>query len=471
MSPTASSTVPEHADAGVAVSVVVPVYDAMPYLETLLRSLLGQDLDPAAYEIIAVDDGSTDAGPRLLDDLAAAHPQLRVVHQENSGWPGIPRNRGLALARGRYVFFADADDEMGSEALRRLVDFADEHGSDVVVPRMVGVGRFAPHLFGQTQVDADLEVVFRTLTPQKLFRRSFLEREQIRFPEEKVRLEDGMMLARAYLLAGRVSYLGGYAFYHLTSRRDRGNISSQPVDPEGFTRSVAEVSRLVREHDQDPDRADRIVLDLYRRKCLKWYHPERWSRTSAARREQFVAAHRRFQDAHVPPALEEQLEEPFRTQSRLVRAGDVAGLTTARRAGLDQPLAAARVVRAAWRRFGGLRLVLEVHGARAGRGSRPLELTLRTRGEDSMTRVALGRPRRVDEQEGRPAVSVFEVTLPRAAVSARARTVVDLHVQVAGEQTTERVRLAAPLLSVLPAARRRARAYSTVQGNFSIQVG
>ena len=104
---------------GPRVSVVVPVYEAMPYLRTLLVSLLAQDLGPDDYEVVAVDDGSTDDGPRLLDELARVHPQLRVVHQENSGWPGAPRNRGLDLARGRYVFFADADDEMGPRARQR----------------------------------------------------------------------------------------------------------------------------------------------------------------------------------------------------------------------------------------------------------------------------------------------------------------------------------------------------------------
>ncbi|ANS78617.1 putative glycosyl transferase [Serinicoccus hydrothermalis] len=289
MGDVASGTGPQHE--GISVSVVVPVHDAMPYLESLLRPLAAQDLDETAFEVILVDDGSTDGGPAVLDAWAGGRPRARVVHQDNSGWPGRPRNRGLDLARGRYVSLAEADDELGPEALRRMVEFADEHGSDVLVPRSVGVGRSVPHLFRATRVDADLERVFHTLTPQRLFRRSFLEREQLRFPEEKVRLEDGMMLARAYLLADRVSYLGGYAFYRLTLRDDGRNISSQTIDPDGYTWSVAEVSRLVREHDPDPGRADRIVLDLYRRKCLNHYRPARWAETSPERRRQFLAAH------------------------------------------------------------------------------------------------------------------------------------------------------------------------------------
>ena len=141
--PARPSTTEERTDS-VDVSVVIPVFNAMPYLHELLESLAGQDLPDDAYEVIAVNDGSTDDSGAELDAFAERHPNVRVVHQENTGWPGGPRNRGLDLARGRYVFFADADDLLGPEALRRLVAFADEHGSDVIVPRMVGLnGRAA----------------------------------------------------------------------------------------------------------------------------------------------------------------------------------------------------------------------------------------------------------------------------------------------------------------------------------------
>ncbi len=297
--------------AEVDVSVVVPVYNAMPYLGTLIRSLVDQDLDRRRYEVLAIDDGSTDDGPAVLDEFAARHPQLTVVHQANSGWPGIPRNRGLDLARGRYVFFADADDEMGPQALRRMVQFADEHGSDVLLPKMVGVGgRWVRRMYEQTQVDADLETAFTTLSPQKLFRRSFLVEEGIRFPEEKVRLEDGMFLARAYLRARRVSLLGGYDFYRLVARDDGQNISSQPLDPAGYTWSVGEVSRLILENDPDPERAGRIVLDLYRRKCLKFYGPVRLLRMPQARRRAFLRAHANHIERFIPRRLRRPWQNP-----------------------------------------------------------------------------------------------------------------------------------------------------------------
>ncbi|MDP9397740.1 MAG: glycosyltransferase [Actinomycetota bacterium] len=198
------------------VSVVIPVYNTGPYyLAPCLDSVLAQDLPPDELEVVAVDDGSTDGSGELLDTYAARHPKLRVLHQENSGWPGRPRNVGVAESRGTFVYFVDADDYLAPQALRRMWEFAIEHASDVLVPRVLGVeGRgFSHEPWRTTQVDADLTRAFLTLAPMKMFRRSFLDRQGLRFPEGKVRLEDGIFLAEAYLTAARVSILGGYDFY------------------------------------------------------------------------------------------------------------------------------------------------------------------------------------------------------------------------------------------------------------------
>jgi glycosyltransferase involved in cell wall biosynthesis len=89
------------------VSVVMPVYNAAAYLETAIRSVMAQT--HADVELLAVDDGSTDASRDLLDDLAAREPRLRVFHGENAG-PSAARNVALAAANGAYVAFLDADD-------------------------------------------------------------------------------------------------------------------------------------------------------------------------------------------------------------------------------------------------------------------------------------------------------------------------------------------------------------------------
>ena len=99
------------------ISVVVPVYNSAPYLETCLRSLLAQTWQD--WEAILVDDGSTDGSARLCDTWAKKEPRLRVIHQENAG-VSAARNAGIAAARGDYLAFVDADDWVEPDYLQTL---------------------------------------------------------------------------------------------------------------------------------------------------------------------------------------------------------------------------------------------------------------------------------------------------------------------------------------------------------------
>ncbi len=318
------------ADGEIAVSVVLPVYNTRRYLAECLDSVLAQDLSPKAFEVVAVDDGSTDGSGELLDAYAARHGNLRVIHQANSGWPGGPRNVGRAASHGEYVFFADSDDRLASQALRAMYDFAVEHGSDVVVPKVVPLeGPERPsQVWRRTRVDAELPRVIHTLGPWKLFRRAFLDERDIWFPEGRMRLEDGIFVTHAYVTARRVSVLADADYYRKRAQPDKGNISSTPVDPDGYISSVATMLAIVRRHCADEDVADAVVSALYRRKALKWFSPDRFPAFGPAYREAWVRAVRDLQDAHVPPRLDERLPLVHRTRSVLVRHGEVAALAS-----------------------------------------------------------------------------------------------------------------------------------------------
>lgn len=120
----------------VKVSVIVPVYNPGPYIEDCVASLLRQSLPADEYEVIFVDDGSTDETPARLDQLAAEEPRIQVIHQENSGWSGKPRNVGIEASQGEFVMFVDNDDYLGDEALERMYDYGVANGADVIVGKM-----------------------------------------------------------------------------------------------------------------------------------------------------------------------------------------------------------------------------------------------------------------------------------------------------------------------------------------------
>ncbi|MER7744059.1 glycosyltransferase family A protein [Streptomyces bacillaris] len=212
------------------VTVVVAVYNTMPYLTECLNSLLGQSIGHERLEVIAVDDGSTDDSGRELDRFAAEHPDvITVVHQPNSGGPAAPSNRALELATGRFVYFIGSDDHLGEEALERMVACADADGSDVVVGRMAGVnGRYVHQKLykeGRREVTLFDSALPFTLANTKLFRRELVEKYGLRFPEDMPVGSDQPFTIEACVRARRISVLADYTYYYAVKRGDASNIT------------------------------------------------------------------------------------------------------------------------------------------------------------------------------------------------------------------------------------------------------
>lgn len=312
------------------VSVIMPVYNMREYLEACLESVLGQKLNEYTLEVIAVDDGSTDGSGELLDAAAARDPRVKVIHQENSGWPGHPRNRGIEKASGRYLFFCDPDDLMPEESLRRLVTFADTHESDVVIPKIVGGnGRWIRgSLYAQTEIDADLYKAFQTHGPQKLFRRSLVNEHRVRFPEHKMRIEDAMFGFRCYTFARRVSIIADYDYYVLQNRNDGSNISRGGLDPVSYVEDSIQVARIIHQGVPEGELRDRVLAELYRRLCLRRYVGGVFANASPERQNAWISGHRRFIHEFIPPSLDLLLDSVQQQRSSLIRQGRRDDLVT-----------------------------------------------------------------------------------------------------------------------------------------------
>lgn len=112
------------------ISVLVPVYNVEKYLNRCLDSILAQSYTD--YEIVLVDDGSTDQSGSLCDAYAAEHGCIRVIHQKNAGLAQV-RNVSLAAARGEYITFVDSDDAIEPTYLEVLMRDLQETGSDVSI--------------------------------------------------------------------------------------------------------------------------------------------------------------------------------------------------------------------------------------------------------------------------------------------------------------------------------------------------
>ena len=100
-------------------SIILPIYNVAPYLERCIQSVLEQDMKD--YEIILVNDGSTDHSPAICDRYAQEYTFIKVVHKENGGLSSA-RNAGLAHASGQYIWWVDSDDWIENGALRLIHD-------------------------------------------------------------------------------------------------------------------------------------------------------------------------------------------------------------------------------------------------------------------------------------------------------------------------------------------------------------
>lgn len=110
-----------------ALSIITPMFNAGAMFETFMQSLLAQSLTD--LEIIIVDDGSTDGSGERAEAYAHQYSRVRVIHQANGG-VSRARNAGLAVAKGKYVTFPDADDTMSPTMYQTLVEMAEQDDLD-----------------------------------------------------------------------------------------------------------------------------------------------------------------------------------------------------------------------------------------------------------------------------------------------------------------------------------------------------
>src|SRR5699024_2878905 len=126
-------------------SIIVPSYNSEKYIGELLNTLKNQKYDKKDYEVILVDDCSTDNTLKIVEPYKNKMNLIVKKLDTNSGGAGKPRNTALQIAQGEYVFFVDSDDYIHKDTLKDVSAFVDKNNADVVLVKMEGVnGRGVP---------------------------------------------------------------------------------------------------------------------------------------------------------------------------------------------------------------------------------------------------------------------------------------------------------------------------------------
>lgn len=197
------------------VSVIVPIYNLEFYLERCFGSLLAQDLD-GPFEVLAVDDGSSDDSPEILRRYAKSHPGLIRAFRKPNGGHGSACNWGIERARGDFVLFLDGDDWLQPSVLREMHTRAVETGADLLIGNLLyhfedRTEPFRPlaHIPAErTLAREDWSQLFKNWpTPcARLYRRRlFVDDPKLRFLEGVIHA-DANFSPKTYLAARRIHY-------------------------------------------------------------------------------------------------------------------------------------------------------------------------------------------------------------------------------------------------------------------------
>lgn len=204
-------------------SFIIPVYNTREYVEKCIRSILSQNLDKHDYEIIIVNDGSTDNSSEIIEKVVEDEENIKIINQINKGL-GAARNVGLEQASGKYVFFVDSDDYILPDTLNFLIDVVRKNNSDII-----GFNWKEVYSSGKTvPIEKNSELYDKVLSGayylnkynlkgsvwSYVFFRSFLEEFSLSMPEG-IYHEDELFLPKTFTKARNVFFIDKYIYAYL----------------------------------------------------------------------------------------------------------------------------------------------------------------------------------------------------------------------------------------------------------------
>ncbi|MCI9127541.1 MAG: glycosyltransferase family 2 protein [Eubacterium sp.] len=263
------------------VSVIIPVYQAEKYLARCISSVKGQTYKN--LEILLVDDGSKDESLSICKELAQKDMRIRVFHHENMG-VAATRNRGMDEAQGEFVYFLDSDDWIEKDTLSTMVSSMAEHDTDVCICGFqyvkggrceectfpsyskIGKSEFMERYFWGLYNNASL---FNIGT--KLYKRSIIEENNLRFHEEMAVYED-IRFCLEYIDRAEQICLEGKPYYCYFMDNADSALHGYKRD---FWSSTSEYCRILTDRfiEQPPSLNKSVLLCLYRAFLQECHNP------------------------------------------------------------------------------------------------------------------------------------------------------------------------------------------------------
>ena len=194
-------------------SFIIPAYNASSTIVRCLDSIYGLPIEVSDFEVVVIDDCSTDNTVEVVKDYALQHPNMVLLCQPENHRQGAARNRGVALAKGKYIVFVDSDDE-SSKGVICAVQLAEENGTDMVAMRYSKVDNDGkidgevslPYYKMFTGKEMQTEFPFWCTAPWSyIYRKAFLDDTNYPFAED-VLFEDSDFVNVHLFFAKRMMY-------------------------------------------------------------------------------------------------------------------------------------------------------------------------------------------------------------------------------------------------------------------------
>lgn len=214
-------------------SLIIPIYNASTYLAFSLESLLSQPFQD--FELILVDDGSTDASPSICDEYAAKDERIRVLHEPHSGVANS-RQVGLEAAKGMYILYVDADDQVDPCMIADMYQVAVDQEADMVFCDYRELTHEGEVYRKQEPTALDGVAVLEDILDGKLYgalwnkmmRREWLLQTKAAFPQRLTMREDLVFLSQCLPYASKIAYIP--KAYYGYERRNASALTSHYVN-------------------------------------------------------------------------------------------------------------------------------------------------------------------------------------------------------------------------------------------------
>lgn len=250
------------------ISVIIPIYNVEDYLEETLNSLFNQSIIDD-IEVLMIDDGSTDDSRYIIEKYALDYENFHAFHKQNEGLP-FTRNFGIEHAKGDYIHFFDSDDVIVNDGYEKLYNMAIKNDSDIVTSDFTKFSRYnswkdilSKNAFKNIDGDVDsttlnnhVELVWDAITTNKLYKREFLNKNNIRFPNKRIVYEDNTFSLKAYILANKISISHDIFYFWRMRFRKNTSITQKGSNIQNFLDRVeiVEMMEHILEENQVSDR-------------------------------------------------------------------------------------------------------------------------------------------------------------------------------------------------------------------------